>query len=118
MTTEIQPVQRRVVATMMKGQSKEVIIGPRSYSYFDTAVPRMLQLALTYANEGDIVEFASIEFGFQLGIMHIRKGGRFEIVMNPMVKESPSLLKLMNDSTQEASYSNKLVEQAMKNAKR
>ena len=89
--------RRRVVATMTRGKSKEVIM-VRHYSYFDTAMPRMVQLAITYCNEGDFIEFGSVELGHQLGILHVRKGGRFEMDMSPLVKSSPSLLKLMNEN--------------------
>jgi len=102
-------VQRRVIATMTRGQSKKVIM-VRRYSYFDTAMPRMLQLAITYCNEGDFIEFASIDLGFQLGTLHIHKGGRFEMRMNPLVKASPSLLKLMSE---DHSWSSPLVNAAM-----
>jgi hypothetical protein len=88
--------RRRIVATMMRGKSKEVIMA-RRYAYFDTAMPRMLQLAMTYCNEGDFIEITSDEFGFQLGVLHVRKGGRFEVDMSPLVKSSPSLLKLMSE---------------------
>lgn len=90
------PNRRRVVAVMTRGNSKEVIM-TRYYSYFDTAMPRMVQLAITSCNEGDFIEFASVEFGHQLGILRIRKGNRFEMEMSPLVKSSPSLLKLMNE---------------------
>lgn len=90
------PGRRRVVATMTRGKSKDVIL-VRHYSYFDTAMPRMLQLALSYCNEGDFVTFTSAEYGFQLGIMYVRKGNRFDLEMSDLVKGSPSLLKLMTE---------------------
>lgn len=105
--------RRRVIATMTRGQTKEVIM-TRHYSYFDTAMPRMLQLAISYCNEGDFIEFASAEFGHQLGVLHIRKGGRFEMEMSPLVKSSPSLLKLMMEDTTRQSP---LVTRALKNAR-
>ena len=101
---------RRVLATMTRGKSKEVI-DVRRYAYFDTAMPRMLQLAISYCNEGDFIEFSSIEFGFQLGVLYIRKGNRFEMEMNDIVKSSPSLLKLMSE---DSNWSNSLVNSAMK----
>ena len=89
--------RRRVVAVMTRGKSKEVIM-TRYFNYFDTAMPRMVQLAITYCNEGDFIEFASTEIGHQLGVLHVRRGGRFEMDMSPLVKSSPSLLKLMNET--------------------
>lgn len=85
----------RVVATLMKGQSKEVIF-KRRFAYFDTAMPRMVQLCLNYGNEGDIVEFYSHELGFQIGILRILKNNRYEVDMSPLIKSSPTLLKLIN----------------------
>lgn len=102
-------VKRRVTATMTRGKSKDVIL-IRRYSYFDTAMPRMLQLAISYCNEGDFITFDSDEFGFQLGVLHIRKGCRFEMEMNPIVKSSPSLLKLMSE---DINWINPLVSSAM-----
>ena len=93
---QVGSARRRVVATMTRGKSKEIIM-TRHYSYFDTAMPRMLQLAISYCNEGDFIEFASTEFGYQLGILHIRKSGRFDMEMSPLVKASPTLLKLMTE---------------------
>lgn len=89
--------RRRVVATMYRGQSKEVIL-VRHFAYFDTAMPRLMQLAINYGNEGDFVEFHSNELGFQIGVLHIRKNNRFDMEMSPLVKASPSLLKLMRES--------------------
>jgi hypothetical protein len=114
MTTEFNsPSRRRVIATMTRGKSKEVIM-VRHYSYFDTAMPRMLQLAISYCNEGDFITFDSAEFGHQLGVLHIRKGGRFEMEMSPLVKSSPSLLKLM---TEDNTRQNSLVTAALNKAK-
>jgi len=101
--------RRRVVATMTRGKSKEVIM-VRRYSYFDTALPRMLQLAISYCNEGDFVVFTSAEYGLHLGTLFIRKQGRFDIEMDDLVKASPSLLKLMNE---DQNWSNPLVTAAM-----
>lgn len=103
------PNRRRVTATMTRGKSKEVIM-VRHYSYFDTAMPRMLQLAISYCNEGDFIQFDSIEFGHHLGTLYIRKGGRFEMDMSTLVKASPSLLKLMNE---DSSWNNNLVTKAL-----
>lgn len=106
------PNRRRVVAVMYRAKSKDVIM-TRHYAYFDTAMPRMLQLAISYCNEGDFIEFSSSEFGHQLGVLHIRKGGRFEMEMSPLVKSSPSLLKLI---TEDNTRQNSLVTAALKKA--
>ncbi|OMP14233.1 hypothetical protein COLO4_00150 [Corchorus olitorius] len=109
MTTDNQIAPLRVIATMHRGQSKEIIM-VRRYSYFDTAMPRMLQLAITQCNEGDFIEFASIEEGWQLGILRILKGGKFEMEMSELVKAAPSLLKLMSEDT---NWTNNLVTSAL-----
>lgn len=107
------PSRRRVIATMYRGKSKEVTM-VRRYSYFDTALPRMLQLSISCCNEGDFIEFASMDFGNQLGTLHILPRGRFEIRMSPLVKSSPSLLKLMNE---DPNWTSPLVTAAMNKAK-
>lgn len=99
MANEFEVPARRVKAVMMRAQSKDPVI-KRTYSYMDTAMPRMLQLAMTYCNEGDFIEFSSIEFGWQLGIMRMRKGGVISIEISDMVKNSPTLLKLMSEDPQ------------------
>jgi len=90
--------RRRVVATMYRGQSKEVIL-VRHFAYFDTAVPRIVQLAISYCNEGDFAEFHSQELGFSIGTLWVKKGNRFDIEMSGLVKSSQSLLKLLNSDS-------------------
>lgn len=106
------PNRRRIVATMTRGKSKDIIM-TRHYNYFDTAMPRMLQLAISYCNEGDFIEFVSTEFGHQLGVLYIRRGGKFEMEMSSLVKASPSLLKLMSEDN---AVQNALVTVALKKA--
>lgn len=98
MSTVSNTPARRVIATMTRGKSKEVIM-VRRYSYFDTAMPRMLQLAISYCNEGDFITFVDIDHGWELGVLHIRKNGRFDMEMSPLVKSSPSLLKLISEDS-------------------
>jgi len=99
MSIEITTPRYRVLATMHRATSKEVIM-VRRYSYFDTAMPRMLQLAMTYCNEGDFIKFDSIEFGYELGLLRVKKNGKFDVEMSSLVKSSPSLLKLMSEDPQ------------------
>lgn len=91
-----QVYRRRVVATMYRGQSKEVIL-VRRYAYFDTAMPRMVQLAINYANEGDFVVFHSDDYGVEIGTLRVNRGNKYDLTMSELVKASPSLLKLMNE---------------------
>lgn len=88
--------RRRVVATMHRGMSKDVIL-VRRFAYFDTAMPRMVQLAMNYGNEGDFVDFTADELGFHLGTLRIKKGGQWSIEMSGLAKSSPSLMKLMSN---------------------
>lgn len=87
--------RRKIVATMTRGRSKEPIL-VRHFMYFDTAMPRMIQLSISYCNEGDFVSFVSADLGFEIGILRIKSGNRFEMEMSPLVKSSPSLLKLLS----------------------
>lgn len=105
---------RRVRAIMYRGKSKEVIMA-RNYSYFDTAMPRMLQLAITQCNEGDFIEFTGIEEGWHLGNLWILPKGRFEMEMSDLVKSAPSLLKLLSE---DHNYTNALIAKALGKAKR
>lgn len=94
---------RKIVATLMRSTGpglRRTPIWTRYYSYFDTAMPRAVQLALTYGQEGDVVEFASNEHGFQLGTLHVLSKGRFDLKMSSLVKASPTLLKLMSENLQ------------------
>jgi hypothetical protein len=88
--------RRRIIATLMRGTEKRVI-WVRRYSYFDTAMPRVVQLALRDSEAGDIVELASVDLGFQLGILQVQARGRFDLQMSALVKASPSLMKLMTE---------------------
>ena len=42
------------------------------------------------------MEFHADELGFQLGVMRIKSGGKWDIEMSPLAKSSPSLMKLMS----------------------
>lgn len=87
-------MRRRIVTTLYRGHDKRVV-RVRYYNWMDTAVPRVVQLALHDGESGDVVEFVSAEFGFQLGIMHQLPKGKFDLIMSDLVKNSPSLLKLV-----------------------
>lgn len=74
------------------------VVWVRHYSYFDTAMPRAVQLAMTYGQSGDVVEFHSSEFGFLLGKLHVEAGRRQRMEMSELAEASPSLMKLMQES--------------------
>ena len=91
-------MKRRVIATLLRGTGpgrEREVVWARRFAYMDTAMPRILQLAIREGEAGDIVEFGSDEFGFQLGVLHLRQGGKYDFVMSELVKHSPTLLKLM-----------------------
>jgi hypothetical protein len=44
-----------------------------------------------------VVEFASTDIGFQIGVLHIRSGNRIEMEYSDLVRSSPSLLKLLGE---------------------
>lgn len=99
MSEKIQKLPRntRIVATLLTGKgTNQRAVWKRYYAFFDTAMPRAVQLAMTYGNEGDIVEFYSREYGFQIGILRIKKRLQFDIEMSPIVKTAPNLLKLIS----------------------
>ncbi len=89
------PRNTRIVATMHRELSKEVV-WKRYYAFFDTAMPRAVQLAINYGSKGDFVEFYSREYGFQIGILRILGSGKFEMEMSPIVKSADNLLKLIS----------------------
>lgn len=86
-------MQRAICATLYRGRKKEKV-WTRHYSYMDTAMPRAVQLTLQTGQEGDVVEFASQELGFQIGVLHVGKN-RVQLEYSPLVKSSPALMRLL-----------------------
>lgn len=98
---------RRVAATLHRRNCPLPTVGSargtgevwtRQYSYFDTAMPRAVQLLMSSGQTGDTVVFHSIEFGFELGQLHMTSGRRIVLSMSELVEASPSLMKLMQES--------------------
>lgn len=87
-------MQRAISATLYRGKKKEKV-WTRYYNWMDTAMPRAVQLAIQTGNDGDVVEFASQELGFQIGVLHVLSKNRVELEYSPLVRSSPSLLRLM-----------------------
>lgn len=85
---------RAISATLYRGKKKEKV-WTRYYSWMDTAMPRAVQLAIQTGSEGDVVEFASTELGFQIGVLHVRAHNRVELEYSPLVRSSPTLLRLI-----------------------
>jgi hypothetical protein len=86
---------RRIIATLYRGK-KQQKIWVRYYNWMDTAMPRAVQLALCYGVPGDVVEFASVELGFQIGTLTLLPKQKVELTYSPLVQNSASLLKLLN----------------------
>jgi len=95
---------RRVVATLHRRNCPLPTVGSapgtdvvwtRQYSYFDTAMPRAVQLLMSSGQAGDTVVFHSIEFGFELGQLRVSSGRRVLLEMTELAESSPSLMKLM-----------------------
>jgi hypothetical protein len=87
-------MSRAISATLYRGKKKEKI-WTRYYSWMDTAMPRAVQLALQTGEVGDVVEFASTDIGFQIGVLHVRPKNRVELEYSDLVRSSPSLMKLL-----------------------
>lgn len=84
------------MASLFRGKKKEKV-WTRYYAWMDTAMPRAVALAMQTGEVGDVVEFSSIELGFQIGTLHVCPKNKIELTYPPLVKSSPSLLKLVND---------------------
>lgn len=87
-------MQRAISATLYRGKKKERI-WTRHYGWMNTAMPRAVQLAIETGSDGDVVEFASTELGFQIGVLHVRSRNRVELEYSNLVHNSPSLLRLV-----------------------
>lgn len=87
-------MQRAISATLYRGKKKEKV-WTRYYNWMDTAMPRAVALTLHTGQEGDVVEFASQDLGFQIGVLHVRAHNRVELEYSPLVHSSPSLLRLV-----------------------
>lgn len=87
-------MQRRISATLYRGKKQEKV-WVRYYNWMDTAMPRAVALTLHTGEEGDVVEFASTELGFQIGTLHLFSKNRIELEYSPLVAHSPGLLKLL-----------------------
>lgn len=85
---------RKIMASLFRGKKKEKV-WTRYYSWMDTAMPRAVQLALQTGEVGDVVEFSSIDLGFQIGVLHVCPKNKVELSYSPLVKSSPTLMKLV-----------------------
>lgn len=92
------------MASLFRGKKKEKV-WTRYYAWMDTAMPRAVALAMHTGEVGDVVEFSSVELGFQIGILHVCPKNKFELSYSPLVRNSPSLLKLVDGSTVHAAPS-------------
>lgn len=83
------------MASLFRGKKKEKV-WTRYYAWMDTAMPRAVALALQTGEVGDVVEFSSVELGFQIGILHVCPKNKFELSYSPLVRNSHALLKLVD----------------------
>ena len=65
-----------IVATFYR-KNKE--LSSRRFSRIGTAFPRAVQVLMLDGQPGDVVEFSSREWGFQIGTVKIHAGGRMSI---------------------------------------
>lgn len=92
------------MASLFRGKKKEKV-WTRYYAWMDTAMPRAVALALQTGQVGDVVEFSSVELGFQIGILHVCPKNKFKLSYSPLVRNSPSLLKLVDNPIVQAAPS-------------
>ena len=97
-------MNRKIMASLFRGKKKEKV-WTRYYAWMDTAMPRAVALALQTGEVGDVVEFSSVELGFQIGILHDCPKNKFELSYSPLVRNSPSLLKLVDNPIVQAASS-------------
>ena len=95
---------RKIMASLFRGKKKEKV-WTRYYAWMDTAMPRAVALALQTGQVRDVVEFSSVELGFQIGILHVCPKNKFELSYSPLVRNSPSLLKLVDNPIVQAAPS-------------
>ena len=95
---------RKIMASLFRGKKKEKV-WTRYYAWMDTAMPRAVALALQTGEVGVVVEFSSVELGFQIGILHVCPKNKFELSYSPLVRNSPSLLKLVDNPIVQAAPS-------------
>lgn len=91
-------MSRQISATLFRAtgigtERKHVWI--RHYSWIDTAFPRTVGVAISSGQVGDVVEFAFIESGLQLGTVKVVGAYRVETEWSPLVKRNPKLKALL-----------------------
>lgn len=89
-------MNRKIMASLFRGKKKEKV-WTRYYNWMDTAMPRAVALALQTGEVGDVVEFSSVELGFQIGTLEVCPKNKMQLEYSPLAKASPSLMKLIGD---------------------
>jgi hypothetical protein len=69
--------RRPIVATFIRRNKS--VTKTRYYSRITTGFPRAVQLLMIDGEPGDLVEFASNEFGYQIGFVRLKVGGNMDI---------------------------------------
>lgn len=68
--------KRPILATILR---KHIAQSVRHYSRISTAFPKAVQLLIESGEPGDVVEFASSDFGYQIGTVKIHAGGKIDV---------------------------------------
>lgn len=76
LTRRVRANKRPIVATWYHGKQA---VKTRFFVRISTAFPRMLQLLMENGYQGDVVEFASTEFGYQIGTVKLTANGAVNI---------------------------------------
>lgn len=71
------------------------VVWVRRYGWMDTAMPRAAQLLMREGQPGDLIEFSGESEGFQLGVMRLVGAYAIQMEWAPLVKQSPSLMRLL-----------------------
>lgn len=73
-------MSRHIVATL---HHKGKPVWNRRYARIDTAFPRAVELLIIDGEPGDVIEFSHSEYGFQIGTVKIKAGGKITINITP-----------------------------------
>lgn len=74
---------KRQIVACMYNMDKE-LVWKRYYARIDTAVRRSVQVAMLEAYPGEVVEFSSRDFGYQIGTVKMQTMGRIQVDWTPL----------------------------------
>lgn len=73
---------RPILATLhrkVNGSGATQELWKRHYSRITRAIPRAVEIALLTGQPGDVVEFSSNDFGYQIATVRLSVGGKIDI---------------------------------------